>query len=67
MNPSVLPMYEVTRSLSAVEQGDADAAQQLLPLIYEELRQLAAWNLAQEQQGQTLQAVTSAHKKTRLM
>jgi hypothetical protein len=56
-------MYEVTRNLSAVEQGDTDAAEQPLPLIDEELRQLTAWNLAQEQPGQTLQAVTSAHKK----
>jgi hypothetical protein len=48
------PMSEVTRILSAIEQGDPHAAEQLLPLIYEELRKLAAQKLAQETPGQTL-------------
>jgi hypothetical protein len=47
-------MSEVTRILSAVEQGDTHAAEQLLPLVYEELRKLAAQKLAQEAPGQTL-------------
>ena len=50
------PMSEVTRILSAIEQGDAHAAQQLWQLVYEELRRLAASKLAQEKPGQTLQA-----------
>src|SRR3954447_22435767 len=49
-------MNEVTRILSAMEQGDPHAAEHLLPLVYDELRQLAARKLAQEQPGQTLQA-----------
>src|SRR5262245_41631488 len=49
-------MSEVTRILSAIEQGDPSAAEQLLPLVYDELRQLAAQKLAQEKPGQTLQA-----------
>ena len=48
-------MNEVTRILSAVEQGDPQAAEQLLPLVYTELRKLAAQRLAQEEPGQTLQ------------
>jgi hypothetical protein len=48
-------MSEVTRILSAIEQGDPHAAEQLLPLVYDELRQLAAQKLAQEKPGQTLQ------------
>ena len=48
--------------LSAIEQGDAHAAEQLLPLIYEELRQLAAQKLAQEKPGQTLQATALVHE-----
>jgi RNA polymerase sigma factor (TIGR02999 family) len=55
-------MNEVTRILSAVEQGDPDAAEQLLPLIYEELRKLAAQRLAQERPGQTLQATALVHE-----
>jgi hypothetical protein len=47
-------MSEVTRILSAIEQGDAQAAEQLLPLVYDELRRLAAQKLAQELPGQTL-------------
>ena len=50
------PMSEVTRILSAIEQGDPHAAEQLLPLVYDELRKLAAQKLAQEAAGQTLQA-----------
>ena len=47
-------MSEVTRILSAIEQGDPHAAEQLLPLVYDELRRLAAQKLAQEKPGQTL-------------
>src|SRR5438270_6862060 len=59
---SVLPMTEVTRILSAIEQGDPHAAQQLLPLVYEELRKLAAQKLAQEKPGQALQATALVHE-----
>jgi RNA polymerase sigma factor (TIGR02999 family) len=55
-------MSEVTRILSAIEQGDPHAAEQLLPLVYEELRQLAAQKLAQEKPGQTLQATALVHE-----
>src|SRR4051812_2549430 len=55
-------MSEVTRILSAIEQGDPRAAEQLLPLVYDELRQLAAARLAQEQPGQTLQATALVHE-----
>jgi RNA polymerase sigma factor (TIGR02999 family) len=55
-------MNEVTRVLSAIEQGDAQAAQQLLPLVYDELRKLAAQKLAQEKPGQTLQATALVHE-----
>jgi hypothetical protein len=55
-------MSEVTRILSAVEQDDSHAAQQLLPLVYEELRQLAAEKMAQEKPGQTLQATALVHE-----
>ena len=51
-------MSEVTRILSAIEQGDPSAADQLLPLVHDELRKLAAQNLAQEKPGQTLQATS---------
>src|SRR5437867_3201132 len=54
-------MSEVTRILSAIEEGDPHAAQQLLPLVYQELRQLAAARLAQEKPGQTLQATALVH------
>ena len=47
-------MSEVTRILSAIEQGDPSAAEQLLPLVYNELRKLAAHSLAQDKLGQTL-------------
>jgi RNA polymerase sigma factor (TIGR02999 family) len=55
-------MSEVTRVLSAIEQGDPRAAEQLLPLVYEELRRLAAARLAQEKPGQTLQATALVHE-----
>jgi RNA polymerase sigma factor (TIGR02999 family) len=54
-------MNDVTRILSAMEQGDPDAAEQLLPLVYEELRKLAAQRLANEKPGQTLQATALVH------
>src|SRR5437879_7160565 len=55
-------MSEVTRILSAIEQGDPGAAEQLLPLVYDELRKLAAAKLAQEKPGQTLQATALVHE-----
>jgi RNA polymerase sigma factor (TIGR02999 family) len=55
-------MSDVTRILSAIEQGDPHAAEQLLPLVYEELRQLAAQRLAQEKPGQTLQPTALVHE-----
>jgi RNA polymerase sigma factor (TIGR02999 family) len=58
----VQPMNEVTRVLSAIEGGDPHAAEQLLPLVYDELRQLAAQKLAQEKPGQTLQATALVHE-----
>src|SRR5271165_7200292 len=58
----VSPMSDVTRILSAIEQGDPLAAEQLLPLVYDELRKLAAAKLAQEKPGQTLQATALVHE-----
>ncbi len=55
-------MTDVTRILSTIEQGDSHAADQLLPLIYDELRKLAASKLAQEKPGQTLQATALVHE-----
>ena len=55
-------MDEVTRILSAIERGDEQAAEQLLPLVYDELRKLAAQKLAQEKPGQTLQATALVHE-----
>jgi RNA polymerase sigma factor (TIGR02999 family) len=55
-------MSEVTRILSAIDQGDPHAAEQLLPLVYDELRKLAAEKLAHEQTGQTLQATALVHE-----
>ena len=55
-------MSEVTRILTAIEQGDPHASEQLLPLVYDELRQLAAAHLAREQPGQTLQATALVHE-----
>src|SRR4051812_7402913 len=55
-------MSEVTRILSAIEQGDPAAAGQLLPLVYEELRKLAAQKMALEAPGQTLQPTALVHE-----
>jgi RNA polymerase sigma factor (TIGR02999 family) len=55
-------MNEVTRLLSQIRQGDPQAAEKLLPLVYEELRKLAAQRLAQERAGQTLQATALVHE-----
>src|SRR4051794_6483040 len=55
-------MSDVTRILSAIEQGDSSAASQLLPLVYDELRRLAAQKLAHEKPGQTLQATALVHE-----
>src|SRR5512132_228100 len=54
-------MSDVTRILSQIESGDPSAAEQLLPLVYDELRRLAAVRLAQEKPGQTLQATALVH------
>jgi RNA polymerase sigma factor (TIGR02999 family) len=55
-------MADVTRILSAIEQGDSHAAEQLLPLVYNELRKLAAQRLAQEKPGQTFEATALVHE-----
>jgi RNA polymerase sigma factor (TIGR02999 family) len=55
-------MADVTRILNAIEEGDPRAAEQLLPLVYDELRRLAAQRLAQEQHGQTLQPTALVHE-----
>src|SRR3954470_3450085 len=55
-------MSEVTRILSAIEQGEPHAAEQLLPVVYDELRKLAAQKLAHEAAGQTLQATALVHE-----
>ena len=55
-------MSDVTRILSAIEQGDPNAAAQLLPLVYDELRRLAAERLAHEKPGQTLQPTALVHE-----
>jgi RNA polymerase sigma factor (TIGR02999 family) len=55
-------MSEVTHILAAIENGDAHAAEHLLPLVYDELRKLAAQRLAQEKPGQTLQATALVHE-----
>jgi RNA polymerase sigma factor (TIGR02999 family) len=57
-----MPMSDVTRILSQIEGGDSDAAERLLPLVYDELRKLAAQRLAQEKPGQTLQATALVHE-----
>ena len=56
-------MNDVARILSAIEQGDPQAPEELLPLVYDELRQLAAQKLAQEKPGQTLQATARGRKR----
>jgi RNA polymerase sigma factor (TIGR02999 family) len=55
-------MTDVTHILSAIEQGEPHAAEQLLPMVYDELRKLAAQKLAQEKLGQTLQATALVHE-----
>jgi RNA polymerase sigma factor (TIGR02999 family) len=55
-------MNDITRILSAIEHGDPQASEQLLPLVYNELRKLAAKRLAQEKPGQTLQATALVHE-----
>ena len=55
-------MSDVTGILSAIERGDPSAAEQLLPLVYDELRKLAAQKLAQERPGQTLEATALVHE-----
>jgi RNA polymerase sigma factor (TIGR02999 family) len=55
-------MSDVTHILSAIEQGDPQAAEQLLPLVYDELRKLAAQKMAQEKPGQTLDATALVHE-----
>src|ERR1700686_5430588 len=57
-----IAMSEVTQILSAIEQGDPHAAEQLLPLVYDELRKLAAQKLAHEKPGQTLAATALVHE-----
>lgn len=54
-------MSDVIRILSQIEQGDPQSAEKLLPLVYDELRKLAAVKLAQEKPGQTLQATVRVH------
>ena len=54
-------MSDVTHILSMIESGDTDAAEKLLPLVYEELRKLAAARLSREEPGQTLQATALVH------
>ncbi len=58
----MLAMNDVTQILSRIETGDSAAAEQLLPLVYDELRKLAAARLAQEKPGQTLQATALVHE-----
>ena len=55
-------MTDVTQILSRIEQGDPKAAEQLLPIVYDELRKLAAAKLAHEKPGQTLQATALVHE-----
>src|SRR5215475_440184 len=55
-------MSQVTRLVQAIEQGDPHAAEQLLPLVYDELRRLAAAQLAREKSGQTLDATALVHE-----
>jgi len=63
LNSYAVPqMTELTHILSAIEQGDPHAAEQLLPLVYDELRKLAAEKLAQEKPGQTLEATALVHE-----
>ncbi len=59
---ATLPMNDVTQILAAIEQGDPHAAERLLPLVYDELRKLAAARLCHEKPGQTLQATALVHE-----
>lgn len=59
---TIIGMSDVTRILARIESGDPAAAEQLLPLVYDELRKLAAAKLAQEKPGQTLQATALVHE-----
>src|SRR5262249_22147846 len=59
---SIASMSQVTRILEQIQQGDPHAAEQLLPLVYDELRKLAAQRLANEQPGRTLQATALVHE-----
>jgi RNA polymerase sigma factor (TIGR02999 family) len=61
-NEKSAPPGDATRLLTAIVQGDPQAAEALLPLVYDELRRLAAWRLAQERPGQTLQATALVHE-----
>jgi RNA polymerase sigma factor (TIGR02999 family) len=61
-NAQAKSMTDVTRLLTAIDQGDPHAAAQLLPLVYDELRKLAAAKLAQEKPGQTLEATALVHE-----
>src|SRR5256714_14846137 len=60
--PRVMPMNEVTHILSAIDQGDPHAAAQLLPLVYDELRRMAAAQMARERPGQTIDATALVHE-----
>jgi hypothetical protein len=62
IHPKSTPTTDVTRILFALEQGDPTVAEHLLPLVYDELRKLAAQNLTQEKPGQTLQATALVHE-----
>jgi hypothetical protein len=55
-------MNDLTRILNAIDEGDPHAAEQLLPLVYDELRKLAARKLAHEKSGQTLDATALVHE-----
>ena len=55
-------MAEITRILEAIDEGDVHAAEELLPLVYDELRRLAAQKLSHEKPGQTLQATALVHE-----
>src|SRR5262245_27793211 len=59
---TLVKMSEITRILSAIQQGDPSAGAMLLPLVYDELRKLAAQKLAREKPGQTLQATALVHE-----
>ena len=60
--PGAGTMDAITRVLNAIEHGDPRAAERLLPLVYDELRKLAAERMAQEKPGQTLQATALVHE-----